>query len=183
MASPPPIAQKSARWARLEKLPAWTRSVQGVVCSKIRHPRLDLVGHGFSHASLMLFSCERSSAKISAADLHGSTRINLRQRKAASVLSEIDVTGPASSESTTLRGRAARKTASTSTKPVILPRGKYPFPSRTRKSSPAGPIVLHAKVCGRVGRRRHKQRPFAYRERPLPFCRQNQPRICTDQRG
>ena len=40
--------------------------------------------------------------------------------------------------------------------PVILPRGKYPFPSRTRKSSPAGPIVLHAKVCGRVGRRRHK---------------------------
>ena len=44
----------------------------------------------------------------------------------------------------------------TPTKPVILPRGKYPFPSRTRKSSPAGPIVLCAKVHGRVGRRRHK---------------------------
>ncbi len=42
------------------------------------------------------------------------------------------------------------------TKPVILPQGKHPFPSRTRKLSPAGPIVLHAKVCGRVGRRRHK---------------------------
>src|SRR5882762_2087617 len=39
---------------------------------------------------------------------------------------------------------------------VILPRGFHPFPSRTRKLSPAGPIVLHAKVCGRVGRRRHK---------------------------
>ncbi len=39
---------------------------------------------------------------------------------------------------------------------VILPRGIHPFPSRTRQLSPAGPIVLHAKVCGRVGRRRHK---------------------------
>src|SRR5947209_10647692 len=39
---------------------------------------------------------------------------------------------------------------------VILPRGFHPFPSRTRKLSPAGPIVLHAKVCGRVGRCRHK---------------------------
>jgi hypothetical protein len=38
---------------------------------------------------------------------------------------------------------------------VILPRGLHPFPSRTRKLSPAGPIVLHAKVCGRVGRCRH----------------------------
>src|SRR5437879_3120264 len=34
--------------------------------------------------------------------------------------------------------------------------GVHPFPSRTRKLSPAGPIVLHAKVCGRVGHRRHK---------------------------
>ena len=33
---------------------------------------------------------------------------------------------------------------------VIIPRGYHPFPSRTRKLSPAGPIVLHAKVCGRV---------------------------------
>src|SRR6266851_10276439 len=39
---------------------------------------------------------------------------------------------------------------------VILPRGFHPFPSRTRKLSPAGPIVLHAKVCGRVGHRRIK---------------------------
>src|ERR1017187_9657849 len=39
---------------------------------------------------------------------------------------------------------------------VILPRGFHPFPSRTRQLSPAGPMVLHAKVCGRVGRCRHK---------------------------
>src|SRR6202043_382977 len=39
---------------------------------------------------------------------------------------------------------------------VILPRGFHPFPSRTRKLSPAGPMVLHAKVCGRVGSCRHK---------------------------
>ena len=39
---------------------------------------------------------------------------------------------------------------------VILPRGFHPFPSRTRKLSPAGPIVLCAKVYGRVGRRRIK---------------------------
>jgi hypothetical protein len=41
---------------------------------------------------------------------------------------------------------------------VILPRGFHPFPSRTRKLSPAGPIVLYAKVCGRVGRRRIKSK-------------------------
>src|SRR5260370_42504825 len=39
---------------------------------------------------------------------------------------------------------------------AILPRGFHPFPSRTRKLSPAGPIVLRAKVRGRVGRRRIK---------------------------
>ena len=37
-----------------------------------------------------------------------------------------------------------------------LTAGVHPFPSRTRKLSPAGPMVLHAKVCGRVGRCRHK---------------------------
>src|SRR6185437_168817 len=40
-------------------------------------------------------------------------------------------------------------------KSVIIPRGSHPFPSRTRKLSPAGPIVLHGKLCGRVGHRRH----------------------------
>src|SRR5438067_4638966 len=44
---------------------------------------------------------------------------------------------------------------------VILPRGFHPFPSRTRKLSPAGPMVLHAKVCGSVGRRRHKNKSHA----------------------
>jgi len=35
-------------------------------------------------------------------------------------------------------------------------RNRLSTKSRTRKLSPAGPIVLHAKVCGRVGRCRHK---------------------------
>jgi hypothetical protein len=52
-----------------------------------------------------------------------------------------------------LRALCARPTLS-----VILPRGIHPFPSRTRKLSPAGPMVLHAKVCGSVGRRRHKNK-------------------------
>jgi hypothetical protein len=56
---------------------------------------------------------------------------------------------------------------------VILPRGFHPFPSRTRKLSPAGPMVLHAKVCGRVGSCRHKSRPRS--EMSVAFsC----PRVC-----
>src|SRR5271168_4037205 len=36
---------------------------------------------------------------------------------------------------------------------VIVAKGFHPFPSRTRKLSPSAPMVLHARVCGRVGRR------------------------------
>src|ERR1700688_1363533 len=50
---------------------------------------------------------------------------------------------------------------------VILPRGFHPFPSRTRKLSPAGPMVLHAKVCGSVGRRRHKIKATLRKQRGL----------------
>ena len=35
---------------------------------------------------------------------------------------------------------------------VTLARGSHPFPSRTRQLSPSAPMVLHARVCGRVGR-------------------------------
>ena len=35
---------------------------------------------------------------------------------------------------------------------VIVAKGSHPFPSRTRKLSPSAPMVLHARVCGRVGR-------------------------------
>ena len=34
---------------------------------------------------------------------------------------------------------------------VILAWGSHPFPSRTRKLSLTAPMVLHARVCGRVG--------------------------------
>src|SRR5580700_9890241 len=36
---------------------------------------------------------------------------------------------------------------------VIVAQGSHPFPSRTRKLSPAAPMVLPARVGGRVGRR------------------------------
>src|SRR6185437_4732159 len=53
---------------------------------------------------------------------------------------------------------------------VILPRGFHPFPSRTRKLSPAGPIVLCEKVYGRVGRRRIKTKaPFRNEWRLIRF--------------
>ena len=45
------------------------------------------------------------------------------------------------------RERPARVTAA-------LARGKYPVPSRTRKSSLSAPMVLQPGGCGRVGRRR-----------------------------
>ncbi len=35
---------------------------------------------------------------------------------------------------------------------VIVAKGFHPFPFRTRKLSPPAPMVLHARVCGRVGR-------------------------------
>ncbi len=35
---------------------------------------------------------------------------------------------------------------------VTVARGIHPFPSRTRKLSLSAPMVLHARVCGRVGR-------------------------------
>ena len=34
---------------------------------------------------------------------------------------------------------------------VTTARGTHPFPSRTRKLSLSAPMVLHARVCGRVG--------------------------------
>src|SRR5438270_14049751 len=54
---------------------------------------------------------------------------------------------------------------------VIIPWGYHPFPSRTRKLSPTGPIVLYAKVCGRVGRRRIKfKATFRIERGLLCFC-------------
>src|SRR5688572_19405132 len=38
--------------------------------------------------------------------------------------------------------------------PATLPEGPHPFPSRTRKLSPPGSMVLQGRLCGRVERRR-----------------------------
>ena len=53
--------------------------------------------------------------------------------------------------------------------PVTILRGSHPFPSRTRKLSLAGPMVLHAKVCGRLGDRRHYSSAKA-RSSEWAFC-------------
>src|ERR1700691_1501230 len=54
---------------------------------------------------------------------------------------------------------------------VIIPRGSHPFPSRTRKLSLAGPMILHGQLCGNVGRRRIKIRKgrSEYSMRPFSF--------------
>src|SRR6202040_1067925 len=45
---------------------------------------------------------------------------------------------------------------------VVIPRGSHPFPSRTRKLSLAGPMILHGQLCGNVGHRQN-----LYYKRPL----------------
>src|SRR3989442_1054789 len=49
---------------------------------------------------------------------------------------------------------------------VTLARGSHPFPSRTRKLSLSAPIVLHARVCGRLG-----SRPVINHKSPTPTGR------------
>src|ERR1700722_11307544 len=49
---------------------------------------------------------------------------------------------------------------------VTIARGIHPFPSRTRKLSLSAPIVLHARVCGRLGRR------------PVNFLNTKRPATC-----
>src|SRR5258708_25716611 len=39
--------------------------------------------------------------------------------------------------------------------PVVIGSGSHPFPFRTRKLSLIPPMVLHGKLCARVGRCRH----------------------------
>jgi hypothetical protein len=38
---------------------------------------------------------------------------------------------------------------------VAIAKRRHPFPSRTRKLSSSAPMVLHGRLCGRVGRRRN----------------------------
>jgi hypothetical protein len=44
---------------------------------------------------------------------------------------------------------------------AVMAEGRHPVPSRTRKLSPPAPMVLHGRLCGRVGHRRnqHRERP------------------------
>ena len=49
-----------------------------------------------------------------------------------------------------IRGRPAAGCASGFA--VAIAKGFHPFPFRTRPLSPSEPMVLHGKLCGRVGR-------------------------------
>jgi hypothetical protein len=50
---------------------------------------------------------------------------------------------------------------------VIIARGTHPFPSRTRKLSLSAPMVLRARVRGRVGHRPNMTEGLGY---PEAFC-------------
>ena len=46
----------------------------------------------------------------------------------------------------------------------------HPFPSRTRKLSLAGPMVLHGRLCGRLGYCRHYFKPKGQSIADWPFA-------------
>jgi hypothetical protein len=52
---------------------------------------------------------------------------------------------------------------------AVMPEMSHPFPSRTRKLSSPGPMVLQAQACGRVGRCRGFEGPNLL-IRPFAFC-------------
>ena len=49
---------------------------------------------------------------------------------------------------------------------VAIARRSHPFPFRTRKLSSSAPMVLHGRLCGRVGR----CRSFFIEQKPLTAC-------------
>src|SRR3989442_11365905 len=51
--------------------------------------------------------------------------------------------------------KARRREPQAASLPVVIGAGSHPFPFRTRKLSLLPPMVLHGKLCGRVGRCRH----------------------------
>src|SRR6266545_4733727 len=53
--------------------------------------------------------------------------------------------------------------------PVVIGSGSHPFPFRTRKLSLIPPMVLHGKLCGRVGRCRHYSSEARRRKTPGLF--------------
>ena len=70
--------------------------------------------------------------------------------------------------------------------PVVIGSGSHPFPFRTRKLSLIPPMVLHGKLCGRVGRcRQYLNGPIAKAVGPFPFsfahwaCRMSSPTVIS----
>ena len=64
--------------------------------------------------------------------------------------------------------------------PVVIGVGSHPFPFRTRKLSQLPPMVLHGKLCGRVGRCRHYlERAREHHVRGLFSCTRLSPVVGT----
>ena len=54
--------------------------------------------------------------------------------------------------------------------PATIAKGIHPTPFRTRKLSPSALMVLHGRLCGRVGRRRDLfEGPVEFSQRALLF--------------
>ena len=66
---------------------------------------------------------------------------------------------------------------------MALARRKHPFPFRTRQLSSSAPMVLHAQVCGRVGRRRELILETALVETRGPFVFSLYPRAVRNVRA
>jgi hypothetical protein len=69
------------------------------------------------------------------------------------------------------RRKARRRNPRQLSLPVVIGSGSHPFPFRTRKLSLIPPMVLHGKLCGRVGRCRHylDKRPDVETRRAFAF--------------
>ena len=71
---------------------------------------------------------------------------------------------------TIARDRERRRDPRQTSMPVVIGSGSHPFPFRTRKLSLIPPMVLHGKLCGRVGRCRQSTQEGPMRCRIGPFC-------------
>src|SRR5204863_9589305 len=72
------------------------------------------------------------------------------------------------------RGRERRREPQAASLPVVIGSGFHPFPFRTRKLSLIPPMVLHGKLCGRVGRCRQ-----SYTTAEGPMRKRVGPFACT----
>ena len=98
---------------------------------------------------------------------HGSlTRLSGTTLRAFARFGELVGDMPRRSSERSRSPRQRRTGPQAASLPVVIGSGSHPFPFRTRKLSLIPPMVLHGKLCGRVGRCRHYfRRPDVERRR------------------